>query len=208
LRRRFYTLLGVVILTLALAGAVACKTAMVYAPAFGPVIFGADQLNLALKSVGLLPPAEGATADISIRAYTAPMPGLVNALKSAKSKMPVKPESFAIFRKEKTIGVVGSDINGAMYGLLELAERVRMDGQSALAMRNPIVQSPTVPFRAINPFLTLPQTKKEDWWFLSEDFWRGYLDQLAISRINWLDLHGMYDMDTTLFPNIYPYFVK
>lgn len=208
LRKQLYTLLAVAASTLALAGAVACKTAMVYAPSPSPVQFGAEQLNLAVKSVGLLPPAEGAKADISVRAYTAPTLGLLSALKSAKAKMPVKPESFAIFRKEKTISVVGSDTNGAMYGLLELAERVRMDGQSALAVRSPIIQSPTVPFRAVNPFLTLPLTEKEDWWFLSEDFWRGYLDQLAISRINWLDLHGMYDMDTTLFPNIYPYFVK
>lgn len=66
---------------------------------------------------------------------------------------------------------------------------------------------PYLAFRAPNPFLSLPYPPDEPWWFLSEEFWRKYLDMLAHCRFNWLDIHGMYSVLRTNFPNIYPYFV-
>lgn len=130
------------------------------------------------------------------------------AVKAAGKVLPKKPESFAIARSGKDIAILGSDEAGAMYGCLELAERLDMVGRIALDIRTPIVQSPKVEFRAVNPFLTVPyKESEEDWWFLREDYWAGYLDQLARARINWVDLHGMYDVKTTWFPSIYPYFI-
>lgn len=129
-------------------------------------------------------------------------------LASRSAKVPEKPESFVIAKAGNTIVVVGSDEVGAMHGCFELAERLQMDGRSALELKSPIVQSPFVEFRAMNPFLTLPYGDEDDWWFLSDDFWTGYIDMLARARINWIDLHGMYGIKATNFPNIYPYFIK
>ena len=122
--------------------------------------------------------------------------------------VPKKAESFAIARHGSDIFVVGRDSTGTMYGLLELAERVGMDGLKALEIGKPIIQSPFLEFRAVNPFLTLPMPTDKEWWFHSEDFWNGYLDMLARSRINWLDLHGMYDIVSTHFINMLPYFTS
>src|SRR5262249_55868880 len=47
-----------------------------------------------------------------------------------------------------------------------------------------------------------------DWYFLDEDYWRQYLDILAHARINLLDLHAMYDLESTNFPNALLYFAK
>jgi hypothetical protein len=130
------------------------------------------------------------------------------AFKAALKVLPVKAESFAVARSGSEIAIVGRDEVGAMYGCFELAERLDMQGRLALDIRRPIVQSPAVSFRAVNPFLTLPY--KEDgsnWYFLQEDYWEGYLDQLARARINWVDLHGMYDLKSTGFPNLYCYFI-
>jgi len=130
------------------------------------------------------------------------------AYRAAEKVLPKKPESFAIAKSDREIAIVGRDEVGAMYGCFELAERLDMKGRVALDIRRPIVQSPAVEFRAVNPFLTLPYREDDsNWWFLQEDYWEGYLDQLARARINWVDLHGMYDIKSTGFPNIYPYFI-
>ena len=130
------------------------------------------------------------------------------AVKAASKALPRKPESFAIARAGKDIAVVGFDRTGAMYGCFELAERIGLSGRAALDIRKPIAQSPAVGFRAINPFITLPYKETDsDWYFLQDDYWKGYLDLLARSRINWIDLHGMFDIKSTWFPNIYPYFI-
>ncbi len=163
-----------------------------------PIEFGLNDLKTAINKI---------QADVVIRVLTAGQastPAARQALKALSSK----PESFAIARIGKEIAIVGRDQVGAMYGCLELAEMVDIYGRIALDIRKPIAQSPVVPFRAVNPFLTLPYKEDDNtWWFLQEDFWKGYLDQLARARINWIDLHGMYDIKTTRFPNIYPYFI-
>src|SRR5262249_7118319 len=52
----------------------------------------------------------------------------------------------------------------------------------------------------------LPAQDEPAWWFLDEGFWSEYLDLLAQSRMNFLDLHGMYNLGNTIFPNALLYF--
>lgn len=142
-----------------------------------------------------------------------------------------KPESYAVGPLGQgaagpQVVVAGRDAVGAMYGLLDLADLLpalvaeeqrsgaeRTPGEAVEAALGRLVAgrrsgSPVVGFRAPNPFLSLPYPPGEPWWFLSEEFWGKYLDLLAHCRFNWLDLHGMYDVARTNFPNIYPYFVN
>ena len=53
-------------------------------------------------------------------------------------------------------------------------------------------------------FWTLPDPDQPEteWWFHDEQFWRDYLDLLAHARLDLLDIHGMYDLGTTGFPNL------
>jgi hypothetical protein len=41
---------------------------------------------------------------------------------------------------------------------------------------------------------------------LNEAYWREYLDMMAEARLNVLDLHAMYNLDNTVFPNALLYF--
>ncbi|MFQ3549696.1 MAG: hypothetical protein SNJ70_08095, partial [Armatimonadota bacterium] len=133
---------------------------------------------------------------------------LQNQYKSLISILPDKAESFVISRYGYDIVILGSDHSGAMYGCFEWIERFKIDGNKAFDIKTPIIQTPQIEFRAVNPFLTLPyKESEEDWWFLNEKYWEGYLNLLARSRFNWIDLHGMYDIKTTKFPNMYPYFI-
>ena len=163
-----------------------------------PIAFGVGDLKNAIGKLQV---------DVVVRVVTAGQ-AKTPAAKQALKVLSPKPESFAIARVGREIAIVGRDQVGAMYGCFELAERADLAGRSALDIKKPIAQSPTVEFRAVNPFLTLPYKEDDkNWWFLQEDYWKGYLDQLARARINWIDLHGMYDIKTTGFPNIYPYFI-
>lgn len=180
------------------------------ADASDSVRFGAGDLKNALEKQGI---------HAEIRRIKDPSPGLriiaCNSgmftqvdwpMKDMGVDVPEKAESFAIARHGNDIFIVGRDSTGTMYGLLELAERVKMDGPDALMVKAPIIQSPYLEFRAVNPFLTLPMPNDKEWWFHSEEFWSGYLDMLARSRINRLDLHGMYDIVSTHYFNMLPYF--
>lgn len=165
------------------------------------VLFGAGDLKKAVIEANI--------ADMTVLVAIKPA-GEDKVIAAAAGSLPAKPESFVIARSDSAVVIVGSDEVGAMYGCFELAERLRMEGKKALDIDKPIIQSPYVEFRAVNPFLTLPYGNEnmDTWWFLSDDFWQGYIDQLARARINWIDLHGMYDIKTTEFPNLYAYFIK
>ena len=177
------------------------------------VRFGTRELENALSPAGMhterssiksLPAQEAKIIACNAGTFTQ----VESSLKELRVTVPEKAESFAIARRDDDIFVVGRDSTGTMYGLLELAERIKLDGLDALKVEKPIVQSPYLEFRAVNPFLTLPMPGDRDWWFHSEEFWSGYLDMLARDRINWLDLHGMYNIITTRFINMLPYFTK
>ncbi len=169
----------------------------------GPVDYGRAQLDAALAAAHL----EGRAKDVAISVDQSGTP-----------------ESFAIDvagGEHGAIAIHGADLNGAMYGALELAERVRMRGADALSRR----ASSATPFladRGLNLFLTLPwdvenaKTNLDDaalsdpqrWWFANDGYWRMLFDLMADARLNWLDLHGTYDIESTRFPNLYAYFVE
>ncbi|MBI5434353.1 MAG: acetylxylan esterase [Planctomycetes bacterium] len=129
-------------------------------------------------------------------------------------------ESFTIRSDGAKVVISAPDATGAMYGELELAERVAESGAAALEKLD-VRAKPELEVRAINPFLTLPWDSEKNepiydaaalgdparWWFHDEDYWTTLFDLMAEARLNQLDLHGTYDVDTTRFPNLYAYFV-
>ncbi|HEV3191670.1 MAG TPA: hypothetical protein VGY54_14270 [Polyangiaceae bacterium] len=129
-----------------------------------------------------------------------------DALAEAGAMLPSAPESFAIALTAGAPVVIGSDDVGAMYGAFELAERIRLDGVQAAVASLPLASSPAVPLRAANLFLVLPAPGETTWWFLDVSFWREYLNMVAHARLDFLDLHAMYDLDNTIFPNALLYF--
>src|SRR4051812_1399587 len=67
-----------------------------------------------------------------------------------------RPESYVISVVDRTTWVVGRDAEGAMYGALELAERLRLRGGSAVPPPATLRGTPSISIRAANMFWTLP----------------------------------------------------
>lgn len=130
-------------------------------------------------------------------------------------------ESYEIRRDGGRIVVTAPDQAGAMYGAMELGERVRLRGAAALN-ELPISGAPFLRDRGLNVFLTLPWDYEKNttdydpaaltdpgrWWFQNDDYWTTLLDLMARARLNWLDLHGTWDISVTDAPNLYAYFVS
>jgi hypothetical protein len=130
------------------------------------------------------------------------------ALAQAKVSLDARPESYAVVPTSGATMVVGRDAVGAMYGALEVAERLRQTGASALPLAAPVAGAPTVALRAANLFLVLPTGGEtmSTWWLRDPAFWAAYLDMMAYARLDFLDMHAMYDTNTTIFPNALLYF--
>jgi len=171
--------------------------AVASAAAQSPIDFGRREIDAALSSRGL-------KAQLAINiASVGP------------------PESFEISFKSGSVAVKGTDPNGAMYGALELAERIRRRGAAALT-GGPITGRPFLRDRGWNLFLTLPWDYGRNntdydpkalndparWWFQNDKFWQTLFDQMARARLNWLDLHGSWDVSVTDAPNLYAYFIQ
>jgi hypothetical protein len=160
-----------------------------------PVAHGRAEVDRALADAGQSTPVHLYLADAGCG---------VPLLSRARIQLSAAAESFAIFADPSGTVVVGRDEVGAMYGALEVAERLR--GGDAVPPAQPIVRTPAMPIRAGNLFLPIPAAGETTWWFLDEGFWREYLDMLARGRFNILDMHGMFGFATSLFPNALLYF--
>jgi hypothetical protein len=97
-------------------------------------------------------------------------------------------ESFALtagrFGGMPATFVFGSDVRGTIFGLLEMAERVRFaaDARSALRVAQPIVEKPANEVRSVGRYFCSEVEDKP--WFYDKDFWLGYLDLLVTCRFN------------------------
>lgn len=141
----------------------------------------------------------------------------VDAVKVAVRVQPGgEPESFTITKDGEVTRVTAPDRVGAMYGAFEVVEQFANEGAAHATKQQPYLKD-----RGLNLFLNLPWdyakndtdydlaalTDPNRWWFQNEDYWTTLLDTMAESRLNWLDIHGTYDISVTDFPNLYAYFV-
>lgn len=164
-----------------------------------PIDYGTCNLTCAQASTG---------SDSTTRVLTADDPNAQLALQLAGVELDGRPESFAIVASDDSTLVIGRDAAGAMYGALELAERLRLNGAQFLPLSESIARAPTTAIRAANLFLVLPATGETSWWFLDQAFWREYLEMMVQARMNFLDMHAMYHLGNTLFPNALLYFAN
>jgi hypothetical protein len=130
-------------------------------------------------------------------------------LSESEQLLPHESESYLIAGDSNTLWVIGRDSTGAMYGAMDVAEQIGMLPSPLDFIRiQPKAISPFLRLRGVNPFIHVQALEDRNSWFFDDSFWQGYLDQLALSRHNFLDFHACYDLVTTGFPNIYPYLLK
>jgi hypothetical protein len=146
--------------------------------------------------------------DATVQVLSVEDPAGQAALDVAGVTLDSRSESFEVVPLEDATVVVGRDAAGAMYGAMELADRLRLNGPGFLPLAAPFGGAPAVQIRAANLFLVIREQTEARWWFLDEGFWLEYLDLLAASRMNFLDLHGMYNLENTIFPNALLYFAN
>ena len=164
-----------------------------------PVEYGACKLGLALAR------AKSANkVDVLLSSDAA----AAAALSLAGVKLDARPESYAIVPRGDATLVVGRDPVGAMYGSLDVAERLDQNGAGALPLRAPVSTAPTLAIRAANPFLVLPIQGDGPWWFTEPSFWTEFLDMMARGRLDFLDMHGMENPANTRFPNALLWFAN
>lgn len=99
--------------------------------------------------------------------------------------LPDADESLSITRVDDTVYVTGSDEQGLMYALLEVADQIQV-GKRSMKTVNETTESPDNDFRGIFTFLHNKDCDSP--WFHSKDHWREYFDLLAKSRYNSFNL--------------------
>jgi hypothetical protein len=139
---------------------------------------------------------------------------LKELVKQGKLIVPERAESFTIsvldIGDTKVICVAGSDDRGAMYGALELAEQFEEfeKREDLFSLVQPKSISPMLSIRGVNFYLVKSEVVNKNSSFHSEEFWKGYFDMMARCRLNFLDLHGLYEESSTRFINLFTYFIK
>ncbi len=163
-----------------------------------PILFAARHLQKASETVS------GPDIAVYLAGNSAPTDPVFAGI-----SVPSGPESFTIdATRPGTIVVLGSDAIGTMYGALELAESWKAGQQPDVVLRRTrLTRQPFLPVRGINMYLTTQGFDDPGSWYWSDDFWTRFLDILADSRINFLDLHGGLDLNIEM-PNLFPYLVK
>ncbi len=88
------------------------------------------------------------------------------------------------FRSAPAIYVSGTDVRGYVYGLLELAERVRFGTNRTFVLRftNVLEERPANEVRSVGRYFCSELEDKS--WYYDREFWLGYLDLLVASRFN------------------------
>lgn len=171
-----------------------------YAP--DPTAAGAQEIGAAIGNTG------AANTTHARHVLTADDPRAATVL--ARSPMALDPRagSYVVVPVGNDLWVVGRDGGGAMYGAFELAERIRHHGADAVWRDGAFGAAPAIAVRGANLFLELADDHEPTWWFRDLSFWHAYLDMLAHARINFLDLHGMYNPKNTIFPNALLWFAR
>jgi hypothetical protein len=156
-----------------------------------PVRWAADQLRSAIAAKGAscrvvdsLGRARGVVFYVYVSASAAtPVQGFhrTNAKPTGSEHFQLEPGRLGA---TPVVLILGSDVRGYVYGLLELAERVRFGSDPAVALHltQTINEKPANEVRTVSRYFCSELEDKP--WFYDKNFWPGYLDILAASRFN------------------------
>lgn len=105
-------------------------------------------------------------------------------------------------QKGKVLLMAGADDTGLMYLLLDVTQKIRRDGISALSNLKSYTETPDNRVRCMDRYLV---GHLDNEWFLSEEFWDYYLSRLAYNRFNRFCL--IVGFDTAYMAPPYPFFL-
>ena len=172
--------------------------------------YGVQKLTGALKIAGY-------TVTRSTGKTTNGVPNIAINVKG-KNKNGDRKEGFSITGAIKNITITGNDDSGALYGCLELADRINAQhklpvninftDQPEMVLRGACVgiQKPALlPGRGTYEY---PYTPENFPWFYDKALWSRYLDSLAENRMNSLYLWNGHPFASLVKLKDYPYAVE
>jgi len=178
------------------------KTARVSVPdTSGPLAFAAGEIKAALTTAGWDVATEGSAAfDIILESANGP------------GKIEGKPESFKIDVSQDagttTVRIRGADVRGAMYGGLDVAEQIRMNGPLSIKAKS------LMPFLAVRAMKFNPPLKgnvymseedlKNSAWFYDLEYWDRFMRTMAYDRYNTLTFWSSHPYDQMVRLKKYP----
>lgn len=183
-----------------------------------PIPFAVDRLEQSLgergyhavrKPLGEWDHAEDYPAIVLVRQGDHAM---LEQMPTGSAHETLAPEGFAIVRDGSSdrlrLWIVGADANGAMYGGLEMAEALRIQGAlGSIAERR---VEPRFPFRAIKFNLPWMSYRKHEALQLHQEtvrdlaFWEDFLDMMAANRFNVLSLWSLHPFHYMVVPKRFP----
>jgi hypothetical protein len=162
--------------------------------------FALGKLESALQQRGdaakRLPP-DGASAQPDIVVLT-----------SAGVAMDPGPEGFSLAMRDGRLYIAGGDEHGAMYGVLDVAEQIRM-GTPWNTIQERTVKA-QFEFRAIKfnlpwaAYRTSPAIEQHDATRRDLKFWEAFLDMMAENRFNVLSLWSLHPFHYMVRPKSFP----
>ncbi len=148
-----------------------------------PVKWATNKLKNALRAKGVTLTAGIANFVILIVPVNSPTAKSYPNLPSF-----TQPETTALipghFSDIPSILVTGIDTRGLTYGLLELAERIRLSDDPILALHLPSPIVETTPNKVRSVLRAFCSEIEDKTWFYDRAFWTAYLDTLAAARFN------------------------
>ncbi|WPU92394.1 hypothetical protein SNE25_24005 [Mucilaginibacter sabulilitoris] len=185
--------------------------------------YGAQKLKLALQQAGYtVTTQKGAKAVAGNIIFIGLSQDVV--IKAALSKQHISiaktpgKEGFTINSNGNTTIIAGADNSGALYGCLELADRIKsaralpaklsVTDQPEMVLRGACVgvQKPALlPGRGVYEY---PYTPENFPWFYNKALWLRYLDSLAENRMNSLYLWNGHPFASLVKVKEYPYAVE
>ncbi|MDT0677624.1 alpha-d-galacturonidase [Autumnicola musiva] len=134
---------------------------------------------------------------------------------SYRENVPEAEEGFRIYSKENKIFVVGHDASGALYGAMELAERLNagsalpfdidFEDRPEMVIRGTAIglqKTTLLPGRSVYEY---PYTPENFPWFYDKELWIKYLDVLVENRYNSLYLWNGHPFASLVKLEDYPY---
>jgi hypothetical protein len=227
MRRRTSCLFAVLVLCFALAvkasGPVPKKVNIVtYPNHHARIDYGVQKLTEALEkagyTVGKFTGRSAAAMSVPFIEVSVYKPHIQMKAKAGQAPKALPKEGFSITSGKGLITIIGNDNSGALYGCIELADRitakhslptnVTLHDQPQMVLRGTCIglQKPALlPGRGTYEY---PYTPQNFPWFYDKTLWSRYLDTLAENRMNSLYLWNGHPFASLVRVKDYPYAVE
>ena len=152
-----------------------------------PVQWALEQFRLALTSKGITPSSDSTSLVVVVSPASGSLVEPFGDLAHI-----TQPETVALIpgthNQVPAILVTGIDARGIVYGLLELAERVRLNSNALTALHLSAQTVETTPNKVRSVARAFLSEIEDQSWFYDRTFWKDYLDTIAFARFNRFNL--------------------